>query len=108
MTYDAASAAPGPFTSVQVVTPINGQNVVVSNGRNVLLINNTGLISNMTITLPASPRDGQIFTVGARSIITALTMSSSAAIYGGLSGMGAFSFARYVYSADVPGWFRIG
>lgn len=92
--------------AVQVVTPSTGA-TVASDGSPVLIINNTGAILALTITMPASPVDGQRFAVSSRSSVTTFTMSG-ATIYGGLSSLLALSYAQFVYSATATAWFRIG
>jgi hypothetical protein len=107
MTYDASMGAPGPFTSTQVAVPSSG-GTVISDGSNALFINNAGLLAVLNVTFPVDPRDGQVFSISARSAITLMNMTANKTIYGGLGSMLAAGYARYIFSVVANGWFRFG
>lgn len=92
----------------QYATPTTGQTVTVnSNGYVKLVINPAGSLLALTITLPASPTDGDIVTIGTSQAVTTLTMNGGT-IVGGLATLSIASFATYVYNSDSTTWYRMG
>lgn len=107
----AQQALLAPLTSVghviQIVTPSTGTTVAANNATTLLLINNSGLIAAVTITLPTTPFDTQRFLIASKSIVTALTMGGGT-INGALTTIAASGFAEFIYSAALTAWFRTG
>lgn len=92
----------------QYVTPTTGSTITVnSNGFVKLVINPAGSLLALTVTLPASPTDGDIVTIGTSQAVTTLTMNGGT-IVGGLSTLSIASFATYVYNSDSTTWYRMG
>lgn len=97
----------GPVNEkVQAVTPTTGQTIVVAAGTTALLINPAGTLAALTVTLPASPVDGQTITIATSQIITALTVNGTKV--GALTTLALGGYAYYVYGADGAKWFRCG
>lgn len=91
--------------SVQYATPTTGQ-TVTCDGSSVVMINPAGTLATLTVTLPASPVDGQDVLICASQIVTALTITGT--IVGTLTTLAVAGFARFVYSATASKWFRAG
>lgn len=85
--------------TIQYATPTTGQ-TVVSNGSGTLAVNPAGTLVALTITVPASPYDGQTFTLVSTQAITTLTMNGGT-LAAGLTTMGANGGARWVWSATA-------
>lgn len=105
-----------PFQSVDVrlipikqyVTPTTGSTVTVnSNGFVRLVINPAGSLVALTITMAASPSDGDRLEFSTSQAVTTLTMNGGT-IVGGLATLSIASFASYLYNSDASSWFRIG
>lgn len=91
---------------VQYAAPTTGQTVTALASTDVLQIDPAGTLATLTVVLPASPVDGQDFTVCTSQIITTLTVTGS--IVGTLTTMALGGFARFSYSATAAKWMRAG
>ena len=92
----------------QYVAPVTGATVAVNtDGYINLLINPAGTLATLTITVPASPTDGDRVRIGATQIVTALTMNGGT-IVGALVSLAVGGFATYVYNSDSVKWLRVG
>jgi len=69
--------------------------------------NAASLAATLTITFPATPKDGQKFGIASVLGVTALTMTSTATIVGILSVVAAAGFATWIYNSDSTKWIRI-
>lgn len=94
------------LVSTQYAQPTVGQTVTANAGVNALFIDPAGTLLTLTVVLPASPSDGQVFMMGSSQIITTLTVTGT--IVGSLTTMGLGGFARFCYSATASKWFRVG
>lgn len=92
---------------VQVATPSAGA-TVSADGSPMLALNHSSLILTLTVAMPATPRDGQQIAIGSRSAVTTLTMTHAKTIYGALTAFAALGFGRWVFSATVDAWVRVG
>lgn len=92
--------------STQYSQPTAGQTVTASTGINMLFVDPAGTLLTLTIVLPASPVDGQVFNIACSQIITTLTITGT--IVGTLTTMALGGYARFVYSATASKWFRAG
>lgn len=95
------------ITPPQYTAPTTGQ-TVTSNGNSELVINPAGTLLALTVVMPASPADGQRFTLSCTQILTGLTMTSSQTILGALTSVAAVnSYASWLYSSTATSWIRI-
>lgn len=101
---EARVAAVEANVAIQYAAPTTGQ-TVVSNGAGTLIINPAGTLATLTITLPASPVDGQAFGVAISQVITALTVNGGT-IRGAPSTTSLNAWAHYKFSAAAATWFK--
>lgn len=66
------------------------------------------LAVTLTLTLPASPIDGQQVIIVSTLGVTTLTLSSALTIIGGLATLAAGGFMTLMYESSQNKWFRIG
>ena len=101
---DMRSATP----AVQYVAPTTGSTVnVATTGNIVLFINPAGSLLALTVTLPATPTNGDRVSIASSQVVTTLTMNGGT-IIGALTTLAVASFAAYSYSSDASSWFRVG
>lgn len=96
-----------PQEIVQAVAPTTGNTVVIGQGVTALLLNPTGTLSTLTVTLPSNPRDGQSLVIATSQIITTLTINGGT-IVGTLTTLALGGNAYFVYGATAAKWFRCG
>lgn len=89
---------------MQYAAPTTGQTVTAAAGVDRLLIDPAGTLVALTVVLPASPVDGQLFIIATSQIITSLTITGT--IIGSLSTLVLGGSARFIYSATAAKWFR--
>lgn len=95
--------------SVSYQAPSTGFSITIGAGVKTLILTNTGTLATGTITMPASPIDGQEIRVSMRGTVTTLTVSANAgqtitnAPVTITSGLG---FA-YVYRLSTTIWYRL-
>lgn len=92
---------------VQAAAPSTGSTVVVNQGTTALLLNPAGTLATLTITLPSSPKDGQMLTIATSQILTSLTVNGGT-IVGTLTTLALGGYAYFVYGATAAKWFRCG
>lgn len=93
----------------QYSTATSGTVAIQDTKQDVQLIHNgSALAATLTITFPASPVDGQTFSLASKIGVTVLTMSGAGTILGGLTALVANSFAAYMYDTTSASWYRIG
>lgn len=90
----------------QYAAPTTGQTVTAGAGVDRLLIDPAGTLLALTVVLPASPSDGQSFTIATSQAITTLTITGS--IVGTLATLALGGYARFIYSATAAKWLRAG
>ena len=93
--------------ATQYAVPTTGQTVAMNSGMSALVLNNATLLATLTVTLPASPFDGQRVTISTGNGVTALTISGGT-INGTAATLAVNGYARFVYSATAAAWFRAG
>ena len=93
--------------AIQYNVPTTGQTVVIGSGMSALVLNNAALLATLTVTLPASPFDGQRVTIATGNGVTALTVNGGT-INGTVATLAVNGYARFIYSATAAAWFRIG
>lgn len=74
-----------------------------------VVIHNAGSLAvTLTVTLPASPNDGQKVTFCSALGVTTLTISSAITVVGGVSTLAAAGYWTLCYESTANKWFRIG
>lgn len=88
----------------QYTTPTTGATITVNSGGCInLVVDPAGTLATLTITLPASPSDGDVIDIMCTQIVTALTMNGGT-IVGGLSSFAVGTASRYRYNSDSSKW----
>lgn len=95
--------------STKKYTPLTGTTIVLLSTKaavsNILLVP-AGTIASLTVTLPASSYDGQVFNFATKTVITALTINGGQAS-GAPTSATANGFFSLVYSSADSTWYRI-
>jgi hypothetical protein len=92
---------------LQYSVPTAGTTVIVAPSTTLLLIDAGGLLANLTVTLPATPTDGQRLVIASSGIITVLTINGGT-VKGLLTSLSVNGYARFAYSMQAGAWFRTG
>jgi len=116
-TYRGEFDANGNFITVKAVAdqsksvqvPTTGFSITVADNISALILNPAGTLATGTITMPATPIDGQIIRFSSSQTITALTVSANSGqtISGAPSTMGATLPFAYIYHLAGTNWYRI-
>lgn len=96
------------FSKSTVVTPSTGFSATIPNGITIYIMNNAALLATGTLTMPASPMDGQPLTIESPKGITlfALNANSGQTISGPTITAAAANFPiRYKYAAATSTWY---
>lgn len=94
---------------IQYATPLTLGTVNAATTTEHLILEPAGTIAVLTVNFPATPADGQLFTVSCAAIVTALTLAASGkTLVGALTAFAANGFAKYVYRASNSTWYRCG
>jgi uncharacterized protein DUF2793 len=90
--------------------PITGFAIAAGNASGRLILDPAGTLASGTVTLPASPKDGQLFRLSTTQTITALTLSPATgqSVVGAPSTLGSNAFAEFTYRAANTSWYRTG
>lgn len=93
--------------SVQV--PITGFTITIGNNTSTLILNPAGTLATGTITMPATPIDGQEVQITSSQTITALTVSPNAAqtISNAPTTLTAGIGYKFIYHVAGTNWFRL-
>jgi hypothetical protein len=102
-----ANAQADKSYSLQV--PTTGFTITIGNNISTLLLNPAGTLATGTITMPATPIDGQIVRLATTQTITALTVSPNAGqtISGNVTTLTAAAPATYMYNLSGTKWYHI-
>ena len=73
-----------------------------------LIHNGASLAATLTVTFPATPTDGQVFSIASSLGVTLLTLTSSITILSGITSLTAGGFASWMYEKTANKWIRIG
>lgn len=95
----------------EVSTPTEGATVTTSAGKTVSLLIPAADRTAVTITTPATPSDGQLWTVaGASHSIVGLTITGAGGttVSGAIVALAADAFASYIYRLADTTWYRVG
>lgn len=92
---------------IQLV-PTTGFSEVVPDDTGVFIINPAGTLATGTVTMPANPVNGDVVTICATQIITALTVNpnSGQTLNGAITTIAANGFASWVYLESTSTWYR--
>ena len=90
-------------------TQTTGFSYTVPTNRSVILLSHASTLASGTITMPASPVDGQLVRIATKSAITALTVSpnTSQSIIGAPTTIAAGGFFGFIYDQGTTAWYRI-
>ncbi|HEX4301557.1 MAG TPA: DUF2793 domain-containing protein [Rhizomicrobium sp.] len=90
--------------------PVTGFSITIANACGRLILDPASALASGAITLPASPRDGQICKIASSQAIAALTLSPNTgqSLAGALTALTANGFAEYTYVAANTAWYRTG
>ena len=97
----------GRSRNVQNASPATGTTVVVDAITNALLLTPAALIATLTVSMPASPTNGQEIVISSSQAVTALTMNSGT-IVNPLTTLALGGFASFVFNTGNASWFRTG
>jgi Protein of unknown function (DUF2793) len=89
-------------------TPSTGFAITIADICERLILDPAGTLAAGTITMPATPRDGQLCTIASVQAVTALTHAANTGqtLHGALTTIPANGFAQYLYSAAAATWYR--
>jgi hypothetical protein len=95
--------------SYSLQVPVTGFSITIANNITTLLINPAGTLATGTITMPATPIDGQIVQVGSSQIVSSLTVSANAGqtLLGAPTSITPSGGFRYIYNLSGTTWYRI-
>lgn len=95
--------------SYSLQVPITGFAITVGNNISTLLLNPAGTLATGTITMPATPVDGQIVRLATTQTVTALTLNANAGqtISGNVATLTAAAPATYMYNLSGTKWYHI-
>jgi hypothetical protein len=89
--------------------PTTGFSITIANGVNLLILDPGGTLASGTVTMPASPLDGQQAQVASSQAITALTVAANTGqtIKGAPTTVAANGAFAFVYRAANTTWYRV-
>lgn len=95
--------------SYSLQTPTTGFSITIGSGVKTLILNPAGTLANGTITMPASPINGQEVRVCSSQIVTSLTVSANAGqtITGAPTTIGVGGGFAYIYNSSGTNWYRL-
>lgn len=98
-----------PDGAIQTATPASAASITVSNSTSFLILKHTATIATLTITLPASPVNGQVVHVATRSTVTTLTLNGGAGqtVYGAPTTIAATTPVAFIYETAATSWYRV-
>ena len=92
----------------QYSTLTSGTITIVDTKQDIQLIHNeSSLAATLTINFPATPTDGQIFSIASILGVTLLTLFSTLSIVAAITSLAAGGFASYMYDITANKWIRI-
>lgn len=105
--FIATKAIADQSKSVQV--PTTGFSITIADNTSTLTLNPAGTLATGTVTMPATPIDGQLIRVMSSQIITALTVSpnSGQTVNGAPTTLAANTGFGYIYHLAGTTWYRM-
>lgn len=95
--------------TIEYVTPTTGFSNTIANTTTNYIVEPAGTLATGTITMPASPVNGQRVTIASKTAITALTHSpnSGQTLNGALTTIAANGFGTWIYRTTNTSWYRV-
>jgi hypothetical protein len=98
--------------AIQSVKPTTGGSVTVNSNTAILLLNNSILVAGFTVNFPASPINGQYFTIVLEStgVVTLTNAGGSATVANGVTSLNPVtgnSSVTYLYVSSTNTWYRM-
>ena len=95
--------------TIEYSTPISGFSQTIANTTIYVIIEPAGTLATGTVTMPASPVDGQTVTITSTQIITALTHNPNTGqtLKGALTTIPADGNATWLYKTSTTTWYRV-
>ena len=104
----AAQIAAIPAINYALQVPTTGFNYAVSSGVGLLILDPAGTLATGSVTFPATPFDGQNFSISTTQTVTALTLVGGAAtVKNAVTTLAAGATVTYVYAASNTSWYRV-
>lgn len=99
---------PGMGT-IEIVTPTVGQSITITAGTSIYIIDPAGTLATLTVTMPASPTNGQAVWISSSQILTLLTLSANAgqSILNVPTTLALGGFCGFAWINAQSKWFRI-
>jgi hypothetical protein len=92
----------------QISTATSGTVTCTDNKQDLIVVHDAAsLAATLTVTLPASPNDGQKVIFASTLGVTVLTISSALAIVGTLTSLIAGGYWTLAYESSTNKWYRI-
>jgi hypothetical protein len=95
------------YVPTQYAVPTAGSTTVMAAGMGVLVLDNASLLATATVTLPASPGDGMMVSIGSVGGVTLLTVNGGT-IRGAITALPTNGYVTYVFSTSGGAWVRMG
>jgi len=94
--------------TIEYVTPTTGFSNTIANNTTYYVIEPAGTLATGTITMPASPTNGQVLTILSTKAITALTHNPNTGktLLGALTTIAADGNASWIYRSANTTWYR--
>lgn len=97
-------------TTKAIEAPLTGASIQIADTTRSLILNHSGTIATLTVTLPQAPVDGQEVQIFSRSIVTALTLAAGTGetIETGhtLTALAALQNVAYIFNSGDSKWYR--
>lgn len=95
--------------TIDYTAPSTGFSQTISNAATYLIIEPAGTLATGTVTMPASPVDGQVVTIASTQTITALTHNPNTGqtLKGALTTIAADTNAAWLYKTSTTTWYRV-
>jgi hypothetical protein len=97
----------GVAYGIQYVAATNGGSTTIDTNVGAAIFNPSGTIASYTITMPASPADGQAVKLLFGNTITSLTHSASQTIKSALTTANSTSGGEWIYHSSSNTWYRL-
>lgn len=92
--------------SVQTSAPAAGGTVAIAAPNSTLVLSPAGLLATLTVTLPASPADGDRVSIKSTQIVTALTLSGGS-VADTVAALAVGPAVDLMYDATAGVWRRV-
>lgn len=98
----------GDVDEVVTNSPLTGATIAATTSLNdvTLVLTPAGTIATLTVTMPATPFNGQRFLITSTQIVTALTLAGGT-IVGATTALAVNTAVEYVYVLATTSWYKI-